>query len=394
MELGPLLASERFRFAAPPAISFGPGALRLVATAVPPHCKRVVVLHGPRWFGRSEWAAQMTGLLEQQTPVLLPIAAGEPTTESVQRVLTAVRAAQADCLVGVGGGSVLDTAKAVAGMFHGRHRVEEYLEAPEGAREPMPLPPEALPWIAVPTTGGTGAEATRNAVVKLERQGVKRSVRAERLLARAVLVDPILAHGVGRRTTAMTGLDALTQLVESYVSRKRTRLAQSVAAGALAPLITALRRLAVDLQDAEARAGAAYGALASGLALANSGLGAAHGFAAGLGGMYDIPHGHICAAFIAPVCEANAAVVGPLLGELLASAGLYRGRDPVGWLSALVAELGVALELEPDLAAYGVSRTMLDAIVDRSQGSSMAANPVALSTAQQRALVARVVLGR
>lgn len=394
MESGSLLASARFRFAAPPAISFGPGALRLVATALPAHCRRAVVLHGPSWFGRSEWAARVTRLLERQTPVLLPVAAGEPTTDSVQRVLTAVRTAQADCLVGVGGGSVLDTAKAVAGMFYGRHTVHDYLEAPEGAHEPLPLPPRALPWIALPTTGGTGAEATQNAVLKLERQGVKRSVRAERLLARAAIVDPTLAHGVDRRTTAMTGLDALTQLVESYVSRKRTRLAQSVAAGALAPLIEALRRLAVDLQDAEARAGAAYGALASGLALANSGLGAAHGFASGLGGMYDIPHGHICAAFIGPVCEANAAVVGPLLGELLASAGLYRGSDPVAWLSAVIADLGAALGLEPDLSAYGVSRTMLDAIVDRSQGSSMAGNPVALSTAQQRALVARVVLGR
>jgi len=352
-----------------------------------------VVLHGARWFARSEWASQITAVLEQRTPVLLAVGAGEPTTASVQRVLTAVRAARADCLVAVGGGSVLDTAKAVAGMLHGRHRVEDYLEAPDGAREPAPLPPEALPWIALPTTGGTGAEATMNAVLKLERQGIKRSVRSERLLARAVLVDPSLAHGVGRRTTAMTGLDALTQLVESYVSRKRTRLAQSVAAGAMAPLIAALRRLAVDLQDAEARAGAAYGALASGLALANSGLGAAHGFAAGLGGMYDIPHGHICAAFIGPVCEANAAVASPLLGELLAGAGLYRGRDPVGWLSGVVAELGAAMELEPDLSGYGVSDTALDAIVDRSQGSSMAGNPVALSAPQQRALVARVVLG-
>ena len=389
-----LPAPGPFRFAAPPAISFGPGTWRLLATAVPAHCRRVAVLHGARWFAGSGWAPRMTALLEGRTPVLLPVAPGEPTTESVQRVLTIVRAAQADCIVGVGGGSVLDTAKAVAGMFHGRRQVADYLERPAGDEpEPAPLPPVALPWIALPTTGGTGAEATGNAVLKLEQPGIKRSVRSERLLARAVIVDPTLARGVGRRTTAMTGLDAVTQLVESYVSRKRTRLAQSVAAGALAPLIVALRRLAVDLEDPEARSGAAYGALASGLALANSGLGAAHGFASGIGGLCDIPHGHICAAFLGPVCVANAAVIRPLLGELLAAAGLYRGRAPVGWLNDTVAELAAALGLERDLSGYGVSATLLDEIVTRSQGSSMAGNPVDLSLAGQRELVARVVLG-
>ena len=389
-----LLTPGPFRFAAPAAISFGPGTWRQVATAVPPHCTRVAVLHGARWFARSEWAAPLTALLDRQAPVLLPVQPGEPTAAGVQRVLTAARAAHADCIVGIGGGSVLDTAKAVAGMFHGRRPVADYLEQPAGAGpEPAPLPPVALPWIALPTTGGTGAEATKNAVLKLEPRGIKRSVRSERLLARAVIVDPTLARGVGRRTTAMTGLDAVTQLVESYVSRKRTRLAQSVAAGALAPLISALRRLAVDLEDPQARAGAAYGALASGLALANSGLGAAHGFAAGLGGLCEIPHGHICAAFIGPVCAANAALIRPLLGELLAGAGLYRGPDPVGWLNGVVAELAAALGLEPDLSEYGVSAALVDAIVTRSQGSSMAGNPVDLSPARQRELVARVVLG-
>ena len=382
-----------FRFAAPPAISFGRGTWRQLAAAVPGASTRVVVLHGAHWFARSEWAPQVAALLEPHAPLLMPVAAGEPTAASVQGVLAAARAAHADCLVGVGGGSVLDTAKAVAGMYHGRHQVADYLEPVDAGGEAAPLPPAALPWIALPTTGGTGAEATKNAVLKLERRGLKRSVRSERLLARAVIVDPSLAHGVGRRTTAMTGLDAVTQLVEAYVSRRRTRLAQSVAAGALAPLLSALRLLAADLDDEAGRDGAAYGALASGLALANSGLGAAHGFASGLGGLYDIPHGHICAAFLGPVCGANAAAIRASLGELLETAGLYRGADPVGWLSGVVVDLTAALGLEPDLTGYGVSSAQLDEIVSRSRGSSMAGNPVTLSIEQQRDLVARVVLG-
>ena len=158
-----------------------------------------------------------------------------------------------------------------------------------------------VPWIALPTTAGTGAEVTKNAVLKSKELGAKKSLRSPYLLATCALVDPELAVGAPLGLSGIAGMDALTQLVEAFVSKKPAPIPRALAGEAFPGMLRALKRIPQDPDDLQARTAAAYGAMVSGIALANSGLGAAHGFASGLGGLYDVPHGMICALFIRPV---------------------------------------------------------------------------------------------
>ncbi len=242
----------------------------------------------------------------------------------------------------------------------------------------------------MPSTAGTGAEATRNAVIKLADRGLKRSMRSPVLLAASVIVDPELTLELPRDVTGTGGLDALTQLVEAFVSRKANQYTSSLVQGAFLPLLDALERLPDAPADMGLRTGASYGALVSGIALANAGLGAAHGFAAGLGGMYDIPHGLLCAVFLPHVLEANADVI---RGKVAGLAGGRNGQtDPVRWLADAVRRLLGRYGLPDDLRQYGLPSGRVPEMVDRSAGSSMTGNPRELGRGEQERIV-RLALG-
>jgi alcohol dehydrogenase class IV len=190
--------------------------------------------------------------------------------------------------------------------------------------------------------------------------------------------------------TGTCGLDALVQLIEAYVSRKSTPYVRAIVLGAFPHMLRALQGLPAALEDMELRSAASWGALVSGLALANAGLGAAHGFAAGLGGMYEIPHGLLCAVFMPAVLEANASCIGGGIGELARAAGV-NADDPVAWLAAEMRRLLAAFHLPADLGRYAIPRSTAGELAERSMGSSMKGNPRDLSAGERRDIIASVL---
>jgi len=258
-----------------------------------------------------------------------------------------------------------------------------------------PLPHPGLPCIAVPTTAGTGAEVTKNAVLASPLARVKASLRSPHLLPVLALVDPDLLDGIPKAILAQTGLDALSHLVESFVSVRANPFTLGLGREGLARLGRSLRPACEEGLTAERREDLAVASLLGGLCLANSGLGAVHGFAAPLGGMWHAPHGAVCAALLPPVMAANRAALAERapgdpslaryreLDELLA-----RGSDAVSW----VADLTTALAI-PKLAAMGVKRDEIPLLVEKAKSaSSMRGNPIAL-TDEELTGVARAAVG-
>ncbi len=379
----------------PRGVEFGPGARRRLPDLAARYGRRLLLLSGAGHLERSGRLAELTGLLQDFDLQHLACPPGEPTSEGIQELLGQARPFGAEVLVAAGGGSVLDTAKALSGLLPAGGRVDDYLE---GVGEGLEIPGAGIPWIGLPTTAGTGAEVTKNAVLRSLATGLKRSLRSPFLLAAHAIVDPELTLDAPRRITGVAGMDALTQLVESYLSRKAAPVPQALARQAFPVMLESLRRLAADPQDPEARSGAAYGATISGLALANSGLGAAHGFASGLGGMAEVPHGLICAVLIRPVLRANAGLIAAGCEELRRTTLERSGggdreakRDPVEWLESRFAELFRLYELPENLAEYGIDRALIPEIARRSSGSSMSGNPRELDLEERERLLSSVI---
>jgi len=311
---------------------------------------------------------------------------GEPTVGDVDRAVEAARAEACDLVVGLGGGSAIDAAKAAAGLLTNGGSALDYMEV-IGAGRKITLP--AAPWIAVPTTAGTGAEVTRNAVVACPERHFKASIRGEQLLARVALVDPELGRGVPRDVAARAGLDALCQLVESYTSAGAQPLTDALARDGLARAARSLRRAVADAADLDAREDMALAALLSGMTLTGAGLGAVHGFAAPLGANLPVPHGVVCGALLPHVLAANVRALraGPAAHDALARFAdvgrILTGQDLPDDQAAdaaaraaadLAAELGI-----PPLARFGLREAdipRLAALAKKS--SSMRYNPVAL----------------
>jgi alcohol dehydrogenase class IV len=280
-------------------------------------------------------------------------------------------------------------AKALSALAFLPGRIDDYLEGKDGART---VEKRGIPWIALPTTAGSGAEATKNAVIKSASLGVKRSIRSALLLASAVIVDPELALRLPRATTGISGLDALTQLVEAYVSVRSVPPVRALIRGAFPRMLEALQKLSREPEDLTARADAAYGALVSGIALSNAGLGAAHGFASGVGGAYDIPHGLLCAVFLPHVLAANAGAILGSLEEL--TEGLEKGEgsgDPVQWLSQSVTALLQSYGLPTDLRGYRIPKSRVRELAEKSSGSSMKGNPRELTREEKERLLLQVI---
>lgn len=373
-----------FRLDLPATVLFGPGTSAELPGLARRYGRRVLLVTGASWLARSGRLAPLAASLGEVERHACR--AGEPTTESVEEARRHAREVGPEVIVAVGGGSALDTAKALSGLLRSDQPIERFLEG-FGATVEMPGP--GVPWIAVPTTAGTGAEATRNAVIRVPGPGVKRSMRSPFLLASAVIVDPELTVDLPPAVTGTGGLDALTQLVEAHVSRKANPFTSSLARGAFLPLLDALDGLVDAPSDIGLRTDASYGAFVSGIALANAGLGAAHGFAAGLGGMFDIPHGLLCAVFLPHVLAANADVISERIAELVC--GRSGAMDPVRWLGDAVRRLLGRYGLPADLREYAVPVSQVPTIVERSAGSSMSGNPKDLGRDVQETIIHRVL---
>ena len=371
----------RFEFATATRIVFGPGTLAEVGALARDFGRRALVVTGrdPRR------AQRLLDLLaaEKISATTLAIA-GEPTTDDIARGLAEARAAGCDFVVGFGGGSVLDSAKAIAALLTNGGELFDYLEVIGRAR---PLARAAAPCVAIPTTAGTGAEVTRNAVLASPAHRLKVSLRSPHLLPRVALVDPELTHDLPPALTATTGLDALTQLIEPYVSSRANPLTDALCADGLRRAARSLRRAVENGRDPAAREDLALASLLGGLALANAGLGAVHGFASPIGGMFPAPHGAVCAALLPHVIEANLRALRARapnhdalrrydeVARLLTGEPHAAADDAVRWTRKLVADLRI-----PTLASYGLARTDFPTLVSAAaKASSMKANPIALT---------------
>ena len=369
-----------FEFATAARIVFGAGRRREAGAAVQGLGRRALVVTGAT-PARADWL--VAELRAGGVDVCVESVTGEPALTDVERALARGRAERRDVVIGIGGGSALDTAKAVAALMTSEGPLLDYLEVIGKGR---PLPGAGVPCVAIPTTAGTGSEVTRNAVLTSPAHRAKVSLRSAFLLPRVALVDPELTHDVPRDITAATGLDALTQLVEAYVCVRATPLTDGFCVEGMRRAARSLRRVVADGCDSDARADMALASLLSGLALANAGLGAAHGLAAPVGGRFGVHHGVACAALLPGVMRVNLAAIRArapgseaerrfvevarvLTGQETASA-----EDGVEWVRQLRDDLGI-----PGLATFGVMRGDLESLAAAALAtSSMRGNPVTL----------------
>lgn len=378
---------QSFSFECPETILFGKGTREELPGIIRQYGKKVCIITGASWFARSGWQDRFKKLLKDFQIEFFSCSGREPSIKSIQGLIDNTRVFSPDIIVGIGGGSVLDSAKAVSGLVRAEGNVADYLE---GIGKGISLQKPGIPWIALPTTSGTGAEVTKNSVVKSDEHKVKKSLRSRFLLADAVIVDPELTLELPLSVSGIAGMDALVQLVESYVSKKAKPFPRALVKQALPVMFGALKKIASHPPDSEARTGAAYGSLVSGLSLANSGLGAVHGFASALGGLYEIPHGLICAVFLNPVLKANADVIRNDIMELFPGI-VHKKADPVEWLMNEVTLLLKLYGIKPHLKDYGIGKDMVDTIAGKATGSSMSGNPRELTMEEKRKIILEVL---
>jgi alcohol dehydrogenase class IV len=371
----------RFEFATATRIIFGPGTISEAASLSGGFGKRACVVTG----NTIERAERLLGRLSKQDIDYVTFnVSGEPTTTLAKVGVETSREEACDFVISVGGGSVLDTGKVIAAMLTNSGQLEEYLEV-VGAGKPLAL--NAAPHIAIPTTAGTGAEVTRNAVLSAPEHRVKVSMRSPFMLPRLAVVDPELTHSMPPSVTATTGLDALTQLLEVYVSGQANPLTDGICREGLCLAGRSLRRAYENGNDHEAREDMAMASLFSGLGLANARLGAVHGFAGPLGGMFSAPHGAICARLLPFVIETNVqalrrrAASSPALARYDEVARILTGRpaaraaDGAVWAQQLCSTLKI-----PPLEQFGLMEHDFATIVSKAKNSSsMKGNPIELT---------------
>jgi alcohol dehydrogenase class IV len=321
---------------------------------------------------------------------------GEPTVALARAAVAAARDQDADVVVAVGGGSVIDTGKAAAMLMANGGDPLDYLEVVGAGKS---VTRRSVPCVAVPTTAGTGAEVTANATLAVPEQGVKASLRSTLMLPAVAVVDPELTLSCPPPVTAAAGLDALAQCLEPLVSVKANPMSSTLAAEGLRRAASGLRAAYADGADLTARTDMALCSLAGGIALANAKLGAVHGLAGAIGGTALVPHGVACAMLLAPVIEANVRALRaerpghPALGQYALAARLLTGEpgatveDGIAWITETIHLLRV-----PRLATFGIGEQQFDGIAERAaKSSSMQGNPIPLSTADLRTILLRAV---
>ena len=374
-----------------PRIVFGDGALGRLADEAAAFGRSALLVTGARSFAASPRWRRLTDQLTDRGMTWGRIAVeGEPSPDLVDGAVREYGGASVDVVIGIGGGSAVDAAKAIAGLLRPGNSVLDHLEG-VGAGRPYKGP--AVPLIAVPTTAGTGSEATKNAVLSRRgAEGFKKSFRDEQLVARVALVDPSLLEGAPRSLVAANGMDAFTQLLEGFVSTNANPMTDALAWSGIEAFVDgffpAWDGLSADA--AEGRSRLAYAALMSGIVLAQTGLGSVHGLASPLGAYFPIPHGLVCGTLVAEATEVNIHALEARepdslaldkyarVGERLAGHEVHhRGEALAGLVDTLrrwQTELGLAT-----LSEYGVTEADIPRLVADSRGSSMKTNPLVLT---------------
>lgn len=378
-----------------PRIVFGEGTFNQVPVLSASMGKRVLLVTGGHSLRDSpHWSALTAGLSEQGVSWEQMRVEGEPSPQLVDEALCAWRGAQIEVVVGIGGGSVLDVAKAVAGLLPHGNSVMDHLE---GVGPGHPYIGPATPFIAVPTTAGTGSEATKNAVLSVQgTQGFKKSFRHDLLVPRYAVVDPLLLASCPPGLIAANGMDALTQLLESYVSSRASPFTDALALSGLA----AVRDGLIDWHEgnehaASGRSRMAYAALLSGITLAQAGLGSVHGLSSPLGAYFPIPHGVVCGTLVAAATDVNIRALrertpdSPSLEKYAQIGRMLNGKPQLSceeaWkhLVQTLSDWTQKMDL-PRLRAYGIQELDISMIVANCRGSSMKTNPVELTDAEVR----------
>jgi len=371
----------RFEFSTATRIIFGPGTAQELASAAAALGRQALLVVG-KSAARTDSVAkdlETAGIRVTRYQIR-----GEPTVELVRRGVEQARAARTDLVIAIGGGSVIDAGKAIAALLPNEGSILDYLEV---VGKGQALEADSLPFIAVPTTAGTGSEVTRNAVLAVTEQQVKVSLRGPTLLPRLAIVDPELTYGVPRDVTAASGMDALAQLIEPFVSTGSNAMTDALCRDGIRRAARSIRTAYAHPQDASARADMALAALYSGMALANARLGAVHGFAGPIGGLFPAPHGAICGRLLPHVMEANIRILRGRapesealrrydeVGQILNNRAGARGEDGAAWIQELGADFDI-----PALGTYGMTEVHFPDVVARSaRSSSMKGNPVALT---------------
>jgi alcohol dehydrogenase class IV len=371
----------RFEFATATRIIFGQGTIHEIAQLATEMGSHAFIVTG-RTSKRAEPVLKQ--LNKHKIKYVTFNVSGEPTTAIVKAATLQARQAKCDLVISIGGGSVLDTGKAIAAMLTNSGELEDYLEV---VGDGKPLTNNCKPHIAIPTTAGTGAEVTRNSVLGVPEHKVKVSMRSPLMLPTIAVVDPELTYSMPQSITASTGLDALTQLMEAYVCNKANPLTDGICREGLKRAGRSLRQAYDDGNNQTAREDMALASLFGGLALANAKLGAVHGFAGPLGGMISAPHGVICARLLPFVMQANVQALQERANDSLA---LARYEEVAQLLTddvtakanegiEFVQELCEALKV-PSLTEFGLKEKDFQKAVEKSQkSSSMKGNPVILT---------------
>jgi alcohol dehydrogenase len=388
------MSLDAFSIARLPRIEFGAGVFSRVPDILDRYGHGVMLVTGSRSFPSTPQWDDLITILEQRDFAWYHVSVdGEPSPELIDSVVAEYAGTGIDVVLGVGGGSALDAAKAIAGLLRVQLSVMDYLE---GVGPELSYEGPAVPLVAVPTTAGTGSEATKNAVLSVQgRAGFKKSFRDDRLVAEYAVVDPELLATCPPRVIAANGMDALTQLLESFVSLRANVFTNALAVSGL----RAVRDGLLPWYEGEspdvaaARAHMAYAALLSGITLAQCGLGSVHGLASPLGAYYPIPHGVVCGTLVATCTAVNIDALQERAPDSVAldryaeAAAILCGQSfssrEAAWraLVNLLAEWTQRLDL-PRLSDYGLDADGLDQVVAHSRGSSMRTNPVVLSDAE------------
>lgn len=386
-----------FSIARLPRIIFSRQSIQQLPALCAGYGTRVLLVTGARSFVDSAaFKELLTSVQQQSLSIKTCHVPGEPSPQLVDQLVQEYSEFNADVVLGIGGGSALDAAKAIAGLLRLQQSVMDFLE---GVGPELPYTGPAVPFIAVPTTAGTGSEASKNAVLSVQgKNGFKKSFRDDRLVAEYAVIDPDLLASCPASVIAANGMDALTQLIEAYVSTRANEMTDALALSGIRALRDSLPALYVDASDTEAQQKMAYASLMSGICLAQTGLGSVHGLASPLGAFFPIPHGVVCGTLVAEATQMNIDLMlsreplNPaldkyaLLGDVLLDSVYSNRHEAREALCERLREWTQQMQL-PRLASFGVSEKDLSHVVANSRGSSMKTNPIVMSDDEIRQLL-------
>lgn len=382
-----------FEFATANRIIFGAGKLNGLADQLKGRAKRLLLVCG----NSSDAIPRVREILSaQEIPFDEFHVHGEPTVATASEGVGLALEHGCDMVIGLGGGSVLDAGKAISALATNRGDIFDYLEVIGKGKTLVNAP---LPYIAIPTTAGTGTEVTRNAVIESPAHGVKVSLRSPMMIPSLALVDPELTYSLPPSITASSGLDALTQLIEPFVSVKANPMTDAICREGIRHAAKSLRQAYRNGADVMAREGMSLASLLGGMALANAALGAVHGFAGPLGGVLHAPHGAICAKLLPLVMDANLKALKSRhaghvaieryteIAQIVTEDKNASAQDGVKWVSELVRELNI-----PSLSAHGMNESHVpDAVQKTLNASSYKGNPIPLSEGELTEILARAM---